>query len=393
MEVAVLGAGYAGLPLARKLERLLPDGVTLRLVDETGEHLIQHELHRLIRYPSLRDDLGIPLDDLVSRAEVIESRVTSVDEERREVALSSGERLQPDVLAICLGGVTGMDIIPGVAANADPLKRIDHASQIRSKFGSLSNGDRILVGGAGLAGIQVAGELAAARDEGDRDLEVIIIEQAPHVAPTFPTTFRHEVASALADAGITVRTNEMIERVGPDGAILADGTHLTAEQVVWTGGITGPDATANRRLPVRSDLRVTDRTFALGDAAQVVDDNGTRVPAAAQSAVRQAPVAAENIDRLVTAVLDDQQLVFEPRLSRYVHSAPGWVVSIGDDAVAMLGDDVLRGRPARAVKASITGKYLGSIGEIQRAMDAIATDIGWMSHRAPSDEWCGHRNQ
>ena len=51
MRVAVLGAGYAGLTVARQLERTLPDDVELVVVDDTGEHLLKHEIHRAIRHP------------------------------------------------------------------------------------------------------------------------------------------------------------------------------------------------------------------------------------------------------------------------------------------------------------------------------------------------------
>jgi len=46
MRVAVIGAGYAGLTLARKLQTALPDEATLVVVDESDSHLVQHELHR-----------------------------------------------------------------------------------------------------------------------------------------------------------------------------------------------------------------------------------------------------------------------------------------------------------------------------------------------------------
>lgn len=375
MEVAVLGGGYAGVRLARELDRRLPRDVDLVIVDDTGDHLVQHELHRLIRFPELDEQVRIPLDDLVGDVTVVEESVTSVDEETRVVDLASGESLQPDILAICLGAVTGLDIIPGIDEYGLPLKRVEHAEAIRRRFEALGAGQRVLIGGAGLSGIQVAGELAAALERDGPDIEITVLEQESHVAPRFPNAFRAAVSEALADAGVVVRTGVRIERVDGTGAELEGGEVLPAALVIWTGGIAGPDATDNRRLRVRSDLRVADRTFALGDAALVVDDHGKRVPAAAQTAVRQAPVAAENIQRLVAAE-EDHDLVFDPRLERHVHQSPGWVVSIGDDAVAMVGNEVVRGRKARAIKASVNAQYLGSIGDIQRALDAVREVIG-----------------
>lgn len=377
MEVVVLGGGYAGVGLTRALEDRLPSDVELLLVDDTGDHLVQHELHRLLRYPGLRDTVRLPLERMFDRAQLRVGRVDRIDEEIGRAELADGRTLEPDILAICLGAVTALDVVPGIAEHGMPLKRLADADDIRDRFHSLAAGERVIVGGAGLSGVQVAGELAAARDAADRDLTVTVIEQEASVAPRFPNDFRREVATALSNAGIDVRTNTRIADVDEAGVTLECGEWLSTGQVIWTGGITGPDATENRRLRARSDLRVAPRTFAIGDAALVVDDRGKRVPAAAQTAIRQATVAAANVDRLVRAKRNGDELVFEPRLRRYVHRSPGWVVSIGDDAVAMVGDRILRGAPARAVKASVNAQYLGSVGEVQRALDAIATEIGW----------------
>ena len=61
MRVAVLGASYAGPTVARRLERRLPEEAALVVVDDSGTHLVQHELHRVVRRPlpgSARVDYG-----------------------------------------------------------------------------------------------------------------------------------------------------------------------------------------------------------------------------------------------------------------------------------------------------------------------------------------------
>ena len=376
MQVAVLGGGYAGVGLVRELENRLPRATEIVLVDEDGTHLIQHELHRLLRFPQLRDDLRIPLEDLVRRATVRTARVDSIDLDSPTVHLEDDSHLNPSFLAICLGAVTADELVPGASEFAQPLKRIEHARAIRERFRSLEDGDRTVVAGAGLSGIQVAGELAANRDERSEEIEIVLIEQAETVAPTFPHQFRNAVTETLLEAGITLRTDCAVARVTDAGVEFRDGGKIESSQVIWTGGITGPEAMRRRRIPVRSDLRIGHRAFALGDVAVVTDDHGTRVPPAAQTAVRQAPVAARNLVRLCTAERDSD-LVFEPRLTRYVHESPGWVVSIGDEAVANIGEEIIRGAAAKAVKESVNAGYLGSIGEIQRALHTISETIDW----------------
>ena len=78
MRVAVLGAGYAGLTLAKRLEDALPDNEVV-VVDEDGTHLVQHELHCVVRRPSLAEDITLDLREVLDRATVREATVTDVD--------------------------------------------------------------------------------------------------------------------------------------------------------------------------------------------------------------------------------------------------------------------------------------------------------------------------
>ena len=79
MHVAVLGAGYAGVALARELERSLSDDVAITVVDERETHVVQHLIHRLVRYPSLQDELTVPVGELLDRATHRRARLTDVD--------------------------------------------------------------------------------------------------------------------------------------------------------------------------------------------------------------------------------------------------------------------------------------------------------------------------
>jgi NADH dehydrogenase len=68
---------------------------------------------------------------------------------------------------------------------------------------------------------------------------------------------------------------------------------------------------------------------------------------------------------------------FPPRLDRYDTNVPGWVVSIGDGAVAQVGPTVLRGQAARAAKATVGGAYLGSLGAVTNASDLVREELGF----------------
>jgi len=379
MHVAVLGAGYAGVALVRRLESRLPPEVDVTLVNESHEHVLVHEIHRAIRRPAVADAVSVPLSDLLDRAELVVDRVVDVDAEAGRAELESGDAVEWDYGAVCLGSETAYYGIDGLREHGTPMKSLDDAAAVREGFLDLtSEGGRVIVGGAGLSGVQVAGELAAlAREEGaavPEDVRVSLVEQLDEVAPNFPANFRRAVREQLVDRGVDVETGTTVERVTA-GTLHTDAGEFDYDRLVWTGGIAGDDALTGERPVVRADLRLTDRTFALGDAARAVDANGEPVPASASAAVREAGTAAENIGRLVDHERSASPDGFEPRLTRYRFDVPGWLVSVGDGAVAQLGPTVLTGAPARASKASVGAGYLTSVGAVHSALDLAEEEL------------------
>ena len=383
MDVVILGAGYAGVTLTQQLETALPESVALTLVDESETHLVQHEVHRAIRRPSITDAIQIPLASLVDRAEIVTDRITNVDTETNQVSLESGETLTYDYAAVCLGAETAHYDLPGLEAHGLPLKSVSDAEAIRQQaLEIIDSGDpaRFVVGGAGLSGVQVAGELATLVDEkdaGDR-IDILVIEQRESVAPAFSEAFQQAIEQALTDRGIEIRTGTAINRA-TDSTIETEPSSGNDESVdyelfVWTGGIGGSTAMAGDRPVVQADLRLTGSTFGLGDAVRIVDADGQAVPASASAAIRSARVAADNISSLVKWELDGRE-GFEPRLRQFRFAVPGWIVSVGDGAVAQVGPKVVTGSAAKTLKASVGAGYLSSVRAIRQATELVGEEL------------------
>lgn len=397
MRIAVLGAGYAGLTVARRLERTLPETAELVVVDESPSHLVQHELHRVIRTPDLAETITISLDELFSEATVEKATVVDVDTDAGVATLEddSGKReLEYDYAAVCLGAETEFYDLDSIEQYATPLKRLDQARSIRADALEATGGSAV-VGGGGLSGIQTAGELAALSDEEDLSLDVTLVEMESEIAPGFDSTFARAIRRELDDRGVTVETGVAIESADEDIVHLADGRSIPADVFVWAGGIRGPTALDGKRQQVNADLRLSERTFVVGDAADVTDAGGKRVPASAQTAIREAAVVATNIgaltagestdgaDRTVTIPVTAHSSSPETAertnsdLVEYEEHAAGWVVSVGDGAVAKVGSVVFSGEPARAAKAAVGAGHLGSVGAITDASTLVAEELGW----------------
>lgn len=376
MRVLVLGGGYAGVTLACRLERSLPDGVGLVIVDESTRHLLQHELHRLIRHPKLADAVTVPFEALFNRAEFVHGRVTALDADAGLATLADGSERSFDYAAVCLGARTAYHGLPGVEAYSTPLKRVADAEAIRDGFLDLVEvgGGRIVVGGAGLSGVQTAGELAALADGHDvRDsVEVVLLEQADAVAPGFPEHFQAAVHEALLEAGVEVRTGRTVTGATEGTIELDDGT-LAVDQFVWTGGIRGPAPLGDQRPTVPATLQHGERTFVVGDAARVVDRDGQVLPATAQAAMAEARSAATNIDRLVRYEQDGS--AFEPRLETVDFEPRGWIVSVGTRTVAQVGPLVFRDTAALALKTAVGARYLAGVGAVREAAGLVREEL------------------
>ena len=61
----------------------------------------------------------------------------------------------------------------------------------------------------------------------------------------------------------------------------------------------------------------------------------------------------------------------------YRYEEAGWVVSVGNGAVAQVGPAVVSGDVAKAVKATIGASHLGSVGAIEQASELVHEELGW----------------
>ncbi|WP_158855549.1 NAD(P)/FAD-dependent oxidoreductase [Halorhabdus sp. CUG00001] len=373
MRVAVFGGGYAGLGVARHLEQSLPADVEIHLVDKSGIHVVRHLLHRAIRRPEVAQSLSIPLRELLGRTIVDQRRVTDLDVEAGHATMADGSELQFDLGAVCIGAEPAFYGIDGAEDHGAVLHRAGDAARIREGFMPvLDDGGRVVVGGGGLTGVQVAGELATLATEHDASehVEITILEQADAVPPGLDERMQEAIDEALTSAGIDVRTGTTITSVDADRVGVAEGKHLAYDQFVWAGGIRGPTAVGAHRPRVPATLRLSERVFGAGDAVEVIDENGRSAPAMAHTAIRQAPVVAENIARLVEHRRSDASS-FEPRLDRYRDDDLGWTVSIGADAVAAVGPSILTGPAAVGVKTVVGAGYLADIGAVSEAIEHV----------------------
>ncbi len=373
--VVVLGAGYAGAGVISKLQSKLDDEIKLTWIADTDHHLVLHESHRVIRDPTVRADITIPVNDIAkSSTKFIKGRVTGLNVEERLVELKNGDEIGYDYVLICLGSQTAYYGIPGLSENSLTLKCLSDALEIHDAIKTAANQStqtdpaQIVIGGAGLSGIQTAGEVAKFRDKHGKAIDIHLVEALDEIFPGNDPSIQQALRALLEDAGVRIYTNDPITEA-EDGVIYFDEREpLEHDVFVWTGGITGQDfvkgsAIENQHNRVNTEANFqtsNDRVFAIGDAA-IVDQGDMPAPPTAQAAWQAADVAAENVLRAIK----------NRPLQTWEYTDKGTVVSVGEKAVAhnVKGIPVTTfgGLAAKNLKKFIAARWLADLTSWNRA--------------------------
>ncbi|WP_435318835.1 NAD(P)/FAD-dependent oxidoreductase [Haloarchaeobius sp. TZWSO28] len=375
-KVVVLGAGYAGAGTINDLQEKVGPNVELTWVADKDYHLVLHESHRCIRDPNVQDKITIPVGEIADPGtEFIKGEVTNVDVDEQVVELADDTTVDYDYVVVAMGSQTAYYGIPGMAENALTLKNLDDAleihEQVKEAAENATRDDRatVVVGGAGLSGIQSAGEIAEFRDKHRAPMDIYLVEALEEIFPPGDAEIQGALRKRLEDADIEILTNDPITEAEEGTIHFDEGEPLDYDVFLWTGGITGHDCMdevdlENEHNRVNADMTFQtsdEHVFAIGDSA-VIEQPGERpAPPTAQAAWQAAEVAAENVVRAING----------QRLESWTHNDKGTVVSIGDKAVAhdvdMLPISTFGGFPAETLKKLIAARWIATVTSWNRA--------------------------
>ncbi|WP_440989847.1 NAD(P)/FAD-dependent oxidoreductase [Haloarchaeobius baliensis] len=379
-KVVVLGAGYAGAGTVKDLQKQLGQGVELTWVADVDYHLVLHESHRVIRDPSVQHKITIPVGEIADPGtEFIRGEVTGLDTDERVVEVDDGETtVDYDYAVVALGSQTAYYGIPGLEEHSYTLKGLDDALEIheavKEAAQDATRDDRaqVVVGGAGLSGIQSAGEIAEFRDKHRAPMDIYLVEALEEIFPPGDPEIQGALRKRLQDNDIEILTDDPITEAESDTIHFDEREPLDADVFLWTGGVTGRDCmdgvdveNEHNRLNAEMDFQTSDeRVFALGDSA-IVDQPGEHpAPPTAQAAWQAAEVVADNVVRAING----------QRLETWTHENKGTVVSVGESAVAhdvyISPVSTFGGFPAKMLKKGIAARWIADLTSWKRAWNA-----------------------
>ncbi len=351
--VVIVGAGFAGLRVARGLSRA-PVDVTI--LDRHNYHTFIPLLYQVATAGLEPEEIAQPIRRILRGAPNLRFRlntVTGVDLARRVVTTDSGE-ISYDYLVLAAGSATSYFGLDSVVQVTSALRDLDDAERLRDQIlgafetaSAEEDADRrrqlmtLIVVGAGPTGVELAGALAELRrhalphDYPDLDLSwarILLLEATDRILPGMPPNLRAKAQAKLGELGVEVRLGAPVAHVDASGVTLSSGETIPAGAVMWVAGMRAPplaDAVPTARdsagrLIVSETLHLPGHpeVYAIGDMAHVGDPETRPHPMLAPVAIQQGALVAENILRSLAGQ--------SPK--RFVYKDRGTMVTIGRNA-------------------------------------------------------------
>jgi NADH dehydrogenase len=331
--VVIVGGGFAGVHLVRHLrKRLRPGEAEVTLVDRSNFSLFTPLLYQVATGELPPHAVAYPLRVPLARAgfTFLRTEVEAIDVDKKSVRTASGE-LAYDHVVIAPGSVTNDFGIRGVKEHALVVKWLEDGRAVRHRILSTFEDAALIpdaarrrellsfaIVGAGPVGVELAASLRDLMEHTLRGIyptidvrhepTITLIDGADRVVPAMDPRLSAIAQRALEQLGVRIMLRTLVSEVGDRSLRTRDGATLTANTVIWAGGVKTNPIVAAVDLPHAKDGRlVVDTSFraggrddvlALGDAAYFEQD-GKPLPMLAQVAVLEAPAAAANVARLV----------------------------------------------------------------------------------------------
>jgi NADH dehydrogenase len=309
LRVLILGGGYAGATVARRLG----GRVSATVVADDNFLLFTPMLAEVAVGEVDPRHIVTPVRQLAPRAALVQGRVASIDIAGRSVEVRPRFDLPVFTLSwdvLALGSVPNTFGVPGVEEHCLFFKTILDALRIRNRLLALleagsSNPDprltRVAVVGAGYAGVELAAALsdflrpAAHRFYPDAPTpHISLVDAVDRVTPTLTPGLSAAAARALRRRGVELVLGSSVAEVTGRGLLLKDGGSIDAGTVIWVAGVRPNPVIANLglattkgRLVVDHSLMAAPNVFALGDLAAVSIGSVGPLPPTGQAALAQ----------------------------------------------------------------------------------------------------------
>jgi len=361
--VVIIGGGFAGLEIARGLEK---QEIQVVLIDKHNYHTFQPLLYQVATGGLEPDSIAFPLRKRFNDKENFYFRlaeVTKINSENNTIDTTIGS-LEYDELVIATGSTTNFFGNENIQKHAMEMKTVPQALNIRSlvlenfeeallesdyeKRKALMN--FVIVGG-GATGVELAGALAEMKkgilpkdypDLDIRQMKINIIQSSSCLLKGMSAEASEKAEDFLIKLGVDVWKNLRVLDYDGETVTTNGEDHFKAETVIWAAGVKGEsikglqaDCLIERagRYKVDEYNKVvgTENIYAIGDVACMQsEDLKYGHPMMAQPAIQQGELLAKNIiaklkgKKLKPFIYDDKGSMATIGRNKAVVDLPNW---------------------------------------------------------------------
>ncbi len=401
--IVIIGAGFSGILCAQRLEKKTArlKNISITLIDKNPYFTMRTEIHAAATGRGKPEGITYDLAETFAdspNVSVFQDEVTDIDFENKVVKGNVNDYTY-DYLVIAAGSRPNFFGIESAKENALPFWTYDDAMALKKhikecfeKAAPLADEEEqkklltFCVVGAGLTGVELAGELAeyipmmCVKYKLPQGLtRVLCIDAAARTIPNLPNKVSTTCACILKELGVDLEMNAKVVEVKPDALVYEQiGKTVTVPSctVVWSAGITSETITCkaaetldsrNNRIVNLESLQSSDpNVFVIGDNMYyVAKGKDYPVPQMVENTEQSSVLAADNIADLITG--KEAKRVYKPAMH-------GCMISLGaKKGIAYAGIDnrfmiQLPSLPAQLAKRAINVYFLLPVFGLGKAL-------------------------
>jgi NADH dehydrogenase len=325
--VLIVGAGFAGIRLAKKLSARYFQVI---LLDKNNYHQFQPLLYQVATSGLEPSSISFPLRKIFQSYAHVFMRITevlSVDAHRKEITTNAGT-IPYDYLVLAYGATTNFFGNTNLQKYAFSMKSVEEAlllrntllRQLEEALTVSTDEERmallnVVVVGGGPTGVELAGALSEMKNTilpkdytelNFKQMRIILLEASPKLLGAMSAASGEKVVDYLRQMGVEVLTGIAVKDYDGQTVFLSDGSIIRSKCLIWAAGVKGfslkgipASALApNERILVNTFNEVADMrdVFSLGDIALMQADLYPRGhPQVAPVAIQQATLLAQNL--------------------------------------------------------------------------------------------------
>jgi len=344
MKVVIVGAGFGGLKLARKLNN--KPGFEVVLVDRFNYHQFQPLFYQVATAGLDASNISFPLRKVFHKSKNVRIRLAELKQvvPNENKIITDTEEISYDALVLATGADTNFFGNTQIEGKAFPMKSTVEALQLRYRL--LQNFEKaltvtdpvalqqlmnIVVVGGGPTGVEVSGALAEMKkyvlpkDYPELDfsmMNIYLLEGAGKTLAAMSEKSSKQSQRYLEKLGVKVMTNSIVKGYDGQQVLLNNDEKISAETVIWAAGIKGnvPNG-IDQNLIAKGNRIKTDRhcridgynnIYAIGDLAYMETPKYPKGhPQVAPVAMQQADLLAGNFKLIERRSNPEKQYEFE----------------------------------------------------------------------------------